>query len=151
LPGTNLPFEEARHVAGHDLAPVWPFARRQPEDVGQAVVAHVPALGQPGLDLPRTVEPDEPLGEVHAQHRLRLAGGWRKRITEHQRPGPNHRHGKRIVLALAATTEHQCGASERKRQMDKQRGATQRHSAGTLSQLHRSSTTGYCHRTVLLD
>ena len=47
----DLPLEDARDVARHDLAPVGPFARREAEDVGQAVVADVPALGEPGLDL----------------------------------------------------------------------------------------------------
>ena len=55
------PIELAGDVARVDLSPRRPFARLEPEDIAQPVVADVPALGKARLDLAARIEPDEAL------------------------------------------------------------------------------------------
>ena len=52
------------------LPAVRPFTALQAEDVAEAVVGDVPALGEAGHDLARGVEPDQALGDAGKQDRL---------------------------------------------------------------------------------
>jgi hypothetical protein len=51
-----------------DLLTVRPFHRRDSKDVAEAIVAQVPALGEPGDDIPVRVEADQTLRDVLEQH-----------------------------------------------------------------------------------
>ncbi len=88
-PGTKLAIEQPGDVARLDRAAVGPFVRPEPEDVTQAVIADVPALGQTGLDLSVRVEADEALGDVLKKHGIACGQRPRGRVND---PGSRSDH-----------------------------------------------------------
>ena len=66
----DLPLEQAGDLLRGDLAAIGPFGRSDPEDVAEAVVADVPALGEARDDVAGRIEPDQPLRDILQKHRV---------------------------------------------------------------------------------
>ena len=81
LRGRERPLEDPRDLLGGELPAARPVRGGDAEDVAEAVVADVPALGEAGDDLPGRVEPHQPLRDIGEQHRVRAAQRPLRRIA----------------------------------------------------------------------
>ena len=98
----DLPAKRARDMLGGDLRPVRPARRRNPEDVAEAIVADVPALGHPGDDIAAGVEGDQALGDALEEHCVGLAERARARIG-HLRRGADDDDARRSFGLIGAS------------------------------------------------
>ena len=128
--------EDSRDLLGGKLASARPTRRRDPEDVGKAIVADVPTFGEAADNVASRIKTDQPLTDVGEQNGV---GAWqwpKGRITDLGRSTNDNDFGPTGVAVAARAGRNRQNGEERERQSAPEKGGQH---AGVFSRKPRFS------------
>jgi len=101
--------EDPRDLATGDRIAVGPARRRQPKDVGPAVIGHRPGFGQPLFDAAIGTVADKALGERRQKEAVGIVERLPRRVGDPQRSADQRDARRAVVVRNAAPGGRQCG------------------------------------------